>query len=86
MVVSICIGSSCHLKGSYDIIECFQKLVAEYDLANQVELNAAFCLGRCQDGVTIKVDDLLVTGVNKDNAKEIFDRHVLGALKEKANS
>ena len=76
MNVSICIGSSCHLKGSYDIIQIFQELVAKYQLEDKVMLNAAFCLGNCTNGVTIKVDERLVTGVNKENAPEIFDTYV----------
>ena len=81
MKVSICVGSSCHLKGSKDIIAKFKELVAKNRLENEVELNAAFCLGRCMDGVTIKVDDEIVTGVSPQNAEQIFAEHVLGGLK-----
>lgn len=80
MKVSICVGSSCHLKGSKDIIAVFKELVAKHHLENEVELNAAFCLGHCMDGVTIKVDDELVTGVNPQNAAEVFETRILGGL------
>lgn len=76
MDVSVCIGSSCHLKGSYDIIKCFQQLVEEKNLSESVNLNAAFCLGHCVGGVTIKVGDRIVTGVNKENAPEIFEKYI----------
>ncbi len=81
MKVSICVGSSCHLKGSRDIIACFKELVAKNKLENEVELNAAFCLGHCMDGVTIKVDNELVTGVNPQNAEQVFEAQILGRLK-----
>ena len=55
MEIYVCIGSSCHLKGSYNIINAFKELIAEYKLEDQVSLNASFCLGHCQHGVTIKV-------------------------------
>ena len=77
MVVSVCIGSSCHLKGSYDIITTFKDLIAQHKLEDKVELAAAFCLGHCIDGVTIKVDEELVTGVNKENMNEVFERYIL---------
>ncbi len=77
MVVSVCIGSSCHLKGSYDIITTFKNLIAQHKLEDKVELAAAFCLGHCIDGVTIKVDEELVTGVNKENMNEVFERYIL---------
>ena len=77
MVVSVCIGSSCHLKGSYDIITTFKDLIAQHKLEDKVELAAAFCLGHCIDGVTMKVDEELVTGVNKENMNEVFERYIL---------
>ena len=82
MKVSICVGSSCHLKGSKDIIACFKDLVAKNRLENEVELKAAFCLGHCMDGVTIQVDDEIVTGVNPQNAEAVFQERILGGLKE----
>lgn len=50
MEIYVCIGSSCHLKGSYNIINAFKELIAEYKLEDQVSLNASFCLGHCQHG------------------------------------
>ena len=47
MKISVCIGSSCHLRGSYDIIQRLKELVARDHLEDQVELSAAFCLGQC---------------------------------------
>lgn len=79
MVVSVCIGSSCHLKGSYDIINTFKELIEKNHLEDKVELAAAFCLGKCMDGVTIKVDGELVLGVNRDNMNEIFNKYILNA-------
>lgn len=79
MDVFVCIGSSCHLKGSYDVIKGFQELIESNQLADKVNLNASFCLGECTHGVTIKVDDRLITGLRKDNIKDIFDEHILKA-------
>ena len=44
-------------------------------------LSAAFCLGHCQNGVTIKVDDEIVTGLNADTFDGIFKEKVLDVLK-----
>ena len=70
--VSICVGSSCHLKGAYDVVEIFKEKVKEYDLEDQIHLKASFCQGKCTDGVVVTVDDKLLTGVNSDNAGEVF--------------
>ncbi len=77
--ISVCIGSSCHLKGSYDIIEALKTLLAQKGLDKEVELNASFCLGHCIDGVTIKIDDRIITGVTKDNVAQILEREMAGA-------
>ena len=82
MEVYVCIGSSCHLKGSYDIINVFKQQIAQQHLEDKVNLTASFCLGHCQNGVTIKIDDRLVTGLNAENAAEVFQKEVVEGLKE----
>lgn len=72
MEVSICVGSSCHLKGAHDVVEIFQKMLKKYDLEDDIHLKASFCQGKCTDGVVVTVEDEFITGVNPDNAREIF--------------
>ncbi len=74
MVITICVGSACHLKGSQQVIETLQRLVAERKLEEKVELKAGFCLGKCAEGVTIKADDELICNVTAANITDIFDR------------
>ena len=57
MKVTVCIGSSCHIKGSRQVVEQLQRLIAENALGDKVELGGTFCLGNCQQGVCVKVDD-----------------------------
>lgn len=75
--VKICIGSACHLKGSYDVIEIFQSKIKEHKLETEIELNAAFCLGECVKGVSVKIDDEPIISVSPEDAKEIFERYIL---------
>jgi NADH:ubiquinone oxidoreductase subunit E len=56
MIVTICVGSSCHLKGSREIITRLETLISENKLKNKVELNGAFCMGQCVKGVCVKLD------------------------------
>jgi NADH:ubiquinone oxidoreductase subunit E len=75
--IAICVGSSCHLKGSYDVIEGFRREVEKRGLADRVELKAAFCLGKCAfDGVTIKVGEKIITGVTVGNLPSVFAKEV----------
>jgi NADH:ubiquinone oxidoreductase subunit E len=77
MNILVCIGSSCHVRGSYKIMTELKAMITENDLDSQVQVQVAFCLGYCRDGVTIKVDEQLVTGVTKENLTEVFDKYVL---------
>jgi NADH:ubiquinone oxidoreductase subunit E len=83
MEVYVCVGSSCHLKGSYQIINAFQELIAEHKLEDQVALKASFCLGHCTDGVCMKVNEEFVEHVSPDNAVEVFNEHILAPLQTK---
>lgn len=83
VTISICVGSSCHLKGAYDIIHQCERLIEELGLKSQVELRGTFCLGRCtEEGVTVVVDDEVLSGVSPGNFREIFLEKVLPKLKE----
>lgn len=81
MEVEICVGSSCHIKGSYPILRLFEGWIREYGLEDRVLLKAAFCLGACTQGVAIRVDGKPVMGLSVQNAEEVFLREILGVLK-----
>ena len=57
MKVTVCIGSSCHIKGSRQVVEELQRLIRENSLEEKVELAGTFCLGKCQQGVCVTVDE-----------------------------
>lgn len=81
MNIYVCVGSSCHLKGSYPIIELMKEHLAKNNLTEKVKLSAAFCLGKCASaGVSVKFNDEIVTGVTPDNFEEVFNKYVLEAL------
>lgn len=78
--VFICVGSSCHLKGSYQVIKIFEELIKSNKLEDTVELKAAFCLGHCTKGVSAKVEDEFLEGLTISNAREIFEEHIVRRL------
>ena len=82
MTVLICVGSSCHLKGSYDIIELMKARLIKEGLEDKVDLKGTFCLGKCGiAGVSIQVDEQIITGVTKDNFDDVFNRHILSKVR-----
>lgn len=78
--ISICVGSSCHLKGSYQIIQILQELIKEKGLENKVELKASFCLGRCTKGVAVKAGDEFIDDLTAGNAAAKFEEYILRRL------
>ena len=79
MKVTICIGSSCHLKGSRQVVEGLQALVAEHGLDEKVELCGTFCLGECQKGVCVTVDDEFFS-VSPETVDEFYETQILAKL------
>ena len=81
MLISICVGSSCHLKGSYEIVNKIQSLIKEYRLENEIELNASFCMGRCaNDGVSITINNEFIDGCTPNTINQIFKEKILDKL------
>ena len=81
MIIQICVGSSCHLKGSPEIVDFLQKAVEEHNLTDKVTLAGSFCIGKCNRvGVTVQVDDEIHVGITKENVKEFFKENVLDKL------
>ena len=77
MKVTICIGSSCHIKGSRQVVQQLQELISKNDLSDKVELGGTFCMGSCQQGVCVTIDDKLYS-VTPETVTEFFDTHIKG--------
>jgi NADH:ubiquinone oxidoreductase subunit E len=80
MKVTVCIGSSCHIKGSRQVVEQLQDLIEKNGLGDKVELAGAFCMGECQKGVCTKIDNVIYS-VTPATAEEFFNTEILGKVK-----
>ncbi len=79
MKITVCIGSSCHIKGSRQVVEGMRKLIAEKQLGDKVELGGTFCLGKCQLGVCVSIDNE-VYSVTPETVESFFETEVLRRL------
>ncbi len=70
--VKICIGSSCHLKGSKMVVEKLQELIKNNNLQSKVDLSGAFCMSKCQEGVCVAIDDT-IHSVKPDTTEAFFE-------------
>lgn len=80
MKITVCIGSSCHIKGSRKVVEQLQYLVKENDLGDKIELGGTFCMGKCQQGVCVTVDDEFHS-VTPETVEDFFKKEVLTKVK-----
>ena len=86
MLVQVCVGSSCHLKGSPEVVEFLSEAVAEHQLGDEVILTGSFCIGQCNRfGVTVQVDENVHVGITKENVREFFNENILKPIKEQRN-
>ena len=77
--ITVCIGSSCHIKGSRQVVEQLQYLIAENKLGEKVELGGTFCMGKCQQGVCVTVNDTFHS-VTPETVEEFFAKEVLAKV------
>ena len=77
--ITVCIGSSCHIKGSRQVVEQLQYLIAENNIGDKVELGGTFCMVKCQQGVCVTVNDSFYS-VTPETTEEFFDKEVLAKV------
>lgn len=79
MKITVCIGSSCHIKGSRQVVEKLQELISKNNLVDKVELGGTFCMGNCQQGVCVTVNDTFHS-VTPDTVDDFFKNEVLNIM------
>ena len=78
--LSVCIGSSCHLKGAYNVIQVFQQEIEENSLHDKINFKATFCMKQCQNkGVVLSINDKLYD-LRPENARAFFKDVVMSTL------
>jgi NADH:ubiquinone oxidoreductase subunit E len=73
ITIQVCIGSACHLKGSYSVINKLQSIIKEKKLDNQIIIKAAFCLGECTKAVSVKVNDNSIQSLDEAGVESFIN-------------
>ena len=82
VIVQVCVGSSCHLKGSEAIVGLLESAIAENHIGDDVVLTGSFCIGKCNRvGVTVQVNDDIHVGVTTENFRDFFKKNILDVVK-----
>ena len=78
MVVTVCVGSSCHVRGSQDVIKLYERLILEHNLHERVTLKGSFCMDRCTEGVNLEIDGESLSARTIEDADRLFREKVMG--------
>jgi len=81
ITVTICVGSSCHIKGAREMIGRFNDFLIKEDLEDKVELKGSFCMERCGEGINWKINDEIVSSPSVEKGVKMFQKKVHQALK-----
>ncbi|MBQ9747992.1 MAG: (2Fe-2S) ferredoxin domain-containing protein [Clostridia bacterium] len=74
--VTVCIGSSCHLKGSRQVVQSLREMIEDNDVADKVDIAGTFCLGQCQKGVCVTIGDDFFS-VSPETVEEFFTNEIM---------
>ncbi len=80
ITVTVCVGSSCHIKGARDLIMRLDSLLNENKLKDRVELKGSFCMERCGEGLNWQIDEEPMTSSSVESAVDTFRERVLEPL------
>jgi NADH:ubiquinone oxidoreductase subunit E len=81
LIIQICVGSACHIRGSAEIVELFEKNIEKYGLQDDTVLAGSLCIGKCNRiGVTVQVNDDVHVGVTTENFRDFFKKNILDVI------
>lgn len=80
LTITICVGSSCSVRGADELAAELEKLIAQENLSAQVVLVGAFCMENCSKGVSVRVGDRQYRELHPQDASVFFYREVIPAL------
>jgi NADH:ubiquinone oxidoreductase subunit E len=80
ITVTVCVGSSCHIKGAREVIEHFDELLKKHGLESKVELKGSFCMERCGEGVNWQIDEEPLTSRDVEDAVKTFKERVIESV------
>lgn len=81
VTIHVCIGSACHLKGAYNVIDKLNQLIESGKLTDKIEIKAALCLGKCTEAVSARLDDEeQIISITEKNTEEFFKTEILSRV------
>lgn len=83
LLITICVGSSCSLRGSDELASDLFRLIEKEKLEGLVDIVGAFCMDACSKGVSVRVGDQEFSGIRPEEAETFFYKEVIPRVKTK---
>ena len=83
LLITICVGSSCSLRGSDELAMEIQKLIQKEKLEGLVDIVGAFCMDACSKGVSVRVGEREFSGIKPEQAEEFFYKEIINQVDRK---
>ena len=81
LVVSVCVGTNCYLKGSYDVLQQLIHLSQKHHLEEKVEFKGTFCVENCAHGPSVRIGmENQKYGVDRAEVAEFFEQYIMPKL------
>ena len=81
ITVTVCVGSSCHIKGAYNLIRRLNELLNKNNLEGKVEIKGSLCMERCGEGINWQIDHYPIKSTNIEDADRTFKLRVIESIK-----
>lgn len=78
--ITVCVGSACHTKGSYEVVKRFQEVIKERELTTKIQLKGSFCLGKCAQATTIRIGEDYYTSIESKDVDQLIDQVLDGSF------
>jgi NADH:ubiquinone oxidoreductase subunit E len=83
LLITICVGSSCSLRGSDELASELFRLIKKEKLEGLVDIVGAFCMDACSKGVSVRIGDREFSGIRPQQAEEFFYKEIMGHMENK---
>ncbi len=80
--VTVCAGSSCHVRGSRAVLKRFAEIIKAENLEDQVALLGSFCMERCGESMNWKFNDEEIASQSVDEAEKTLREKLAGQIKQ----
>jgi NADH:ubiquinone oxidoreductase subunit E len=83
LLITICVGSSCSLRGSDELALELYRLIEKEKLEGLVDIIGAFCMDTCAKGVSVRVGEREFSGISPQQAEDFFYKEIIGQVENK---